>query len=91
MEAAEKASLKGTGKGGAGGNGLMVVGADGKEKVKTEREKAMEKGERFEIMANVVWAEIGKAIMDELGSTVFAAGKPEEFRKVRCTDWYPVV
>ena len=36
----------------------------------------------FEIMANVVWAEIGKAIMDELGNVVFAVGKPDEFRKV---------
>lgn len=36
----------------------------------------------FEIMANVVWAEIGQAIMDELGSVVFAAGKTDEFRKV---------
>ncbi|OCH93776.1 COG complex component [Obba rivulosa] len=35
----------------------------------------------FEIMANVIWAEIGRAIMDELGSVVFAAGKPDEFRK----------
>lgn len=35
----------------------------------------------FEIMANVVWAEVGKAIMDELGGTVFAVGKPDEFRK----------
>ncbi|OBZ70879.1 Conserved oligomeric Golgi complex subunit 2 [Grifola frondosa] len=35
----------------------------------------------FEIMANVVWAEVGRAIMDELGSVVFAAGKPDEFRK----------
>ena len=36
----------------------------------------------FEIMANVVWAETGQAIMDELGSVVFAAGKTDEFRKV---------
>lgn len=36
----------------------------------------------FEIMANVVWAEIGQAIMSELGSVVFAAGKTDEFRKV---------
>ena len=36
----------------------------------------------FEIMANVVWAEIGQAIMDELGSVIFAAGKTDEFRKV---------
>ncbi|KAI0029977.1 COG complex component [Vararia minispora EC-137] len=35
----------------------------------------------FEILANVVWAEVGRAIMDELGSVVFAAGKPNEFRK----------
>lgn len=33
-------------------------------------------------MANVVWAEIGQAIMDELGSVVFAAGKTDEFRHV---------
>jgi conserved oligomeric Golgi complex subunit 2 len=42
-----------------------------------------EGGSGFEIMANVVWAEIGKAIMDELGSVVFSAGKADEFRKVR--------
>lgn len=36
----------------------------------------------FDIMANVVWAEIGQAIMDELGSVVFAAGKTDEFKKV---------
>lgn len=33
-------------------------------------------------MANVIWPEIGQAIMDELGSVVFAAGKPDEFLKV---------
>ena len=36
----------------------------------------------FEIMANVVWSEIGRALMDELGGVIFAAGKPDEFRKV---------
>lgn len=36
----------------------------------------------FNILANVVWAEIGRAILDDLGSVVFAAGKPSEFRKV---------
>jgi hypothetical protein len=36
----------------------------------------------FDIMANVVWTEICQAIMDELGSIVFAAGKTDEFRKV---------
>ena len=37
----------------------------------------------FEVMANVVWSEIGRALMDELGSVIFAAGKPDEFRRVR--------
>lgn len=37
----------------------------------------------FDIMANVVWAEIGRAIMEELGTIVFAPGNPSEFRKVR--------
>jgi conserved oligomeric Golgi complex subunit 2 len=47
-------------------------------------EKSSRKGDggSFEIMANVVWAEISRAIMDELGNVVFAAGKPDEFRKV---------
>ncbi|KAH9929602.1 COG complex component [Epithele typhae] len=35
----------------------------------------------FDIMANVVWSEIGRSLMDELGSVIFAAGKPDEFRK----------
>ncbi|KAL1672422.1 hypothetical protein EV122DRAFT_271632 [Schizophyllum commune] len=35
----------------------------------------------FEIMANVVWAEIGNSIIEELGTVVFAAGRPNEFRK----------
>ncbi|KAI0316446.1 COG complex component [Amylostereum chailletii] len=42
---------------------------------------ASNKADVFDIMANVVWAEVGRAIMDELGSVVFAAGKPNEFRK----------
>ena len=43
-----------------------------------------EEGGGFEIMANVVWSEIGRALMDELGGVIFAAGKPDEFRKVSC-------
>jgi hypothetical protein len=39
----------------------------------------------FEIMTNVVWAEVGKAIMDELGTVVFAPGNPNEFRKHHST------
>jgi hypothetical protein len=43
----------------------------------------------FEIFANVVWAELARALTDELGNTLFAAGRPDEFRKVRalCTDF----
>ncbi|KAI9569693.1 oligomeric golgi complex component, COG2-domain-containing protein [Boletus coccyginus] len=37
--------------------------------------------EGFDIMANVIWPEIGQAIMDELGLVVFAAGNPDEFLK----------
>ncbi|GLB37458.1 putative protein with domain of unknown function (DUF3510) [Lyophyllum shimeji] len=40
-------------------------------------------GKGFEIMANVIWEEFGRAIMDELGGTVFASGRPNEFRKHR--------
>ncbi|EJD02931.1 COG complex component [Fomitiporia mediterranea MF3/22] len=35
----------------------------------------------FDILSNVIWAEVSRAIMDDLGSSVFAAGKPDEFRK----------
>jgi len=33
-------------------------------------------------MANVVWADVGRALMDELGALIFAAGKPVEFKAV---------
>jgi hypothetical protein len=36
----------------------------------------------FEIMANVIWAEIGQALMEELGSVIFSAGQPAEFKQV---------
>jgi hypothetical protein len=36
----------------------------------------------FEIMANVIWAEIGQALMEELGATIFSVGRPAEFKKV---------
>ncbi|KAF8161129.1 COG complex component [Crassisporium funariophilum] len=35
----------------------------------------------FEIMANVIWDEFGRSIMDEIGGVVFAAGRPNDFRK----------
>lgn len=37
--------------------------------------------ERFHIMANVIWEEFARSIMDDLGSTVFAAGRPSEFKR----------
>ncbi|KAG5648483.1 hypothetical protein DXG03_003094 [Asterophora parasitica] len=40
-------------------------------------------GKGFEIMANVIWEELGRAIIDELGGIVFASGRPNDFRKVR--------
>ena len=36
----------------------------------------------FQIMSDVVWEELGRAIMDEIGTIVFAAGNPKEFRMV---------
>ena len=41
------------------------------------------KGQGFEIMANVIWGEIGHAIMNELGGIVFSVGRPDDFRTVR--------
>lgn len=43
---------------------------------------ATENPERIEIIANVVWTELARALMDELGSVVFAVGRPDEFRQV---------
>ena len=37
----------------------------------------------FQILTNVVWSEISRAIVDEIGSVVFAAGRPNNFCKVR--------
>ncbi|KAG6861087.1 hypothetical protein C0995_004024 [Termitomyces sp. Mi166 len=37
--------------------------------------------QEFEIMANVIWEEIGRAMIDELGGVIFASGRPNEFRK----------
>jgi hypothetical protein len=48
-----------------------------------ERAARRDESGGFDIMANVVWPEIGRTIMDELGSVIFAAGKPDQFRKVR--------
>ncbi|EUC64334.1 COG (oligomeric) complex component, COG2 protein, partial [Rhizoctonia solani AG-3 Rhs1AP] len=42
---------------------------------------ATENPERIEIIANMVWVELARALMDELGSTVFAVGRPDELRQ----------
>lgn len=36
----------------------------------------------YNLLSNVVWDEIGRSIIDEIGAQVFAAGKPTELRKV---------
>lgn len=72
MELAEKVGVKSTAKTSMGKAALLGSAAPPQK----------ESVGGFEIMANVVWSEIGKAVMDELGSTVFAVGKPDEFRKV---------
>ncbi|KIY73086.1 COG complex component [Cylindrobasidium torrendii FP15055 ss-10] len=42
---------------------------------------AFEETKGFQLMANVVWDEFGRGIMDELGHAVFSVGKPNIFRK----------
>ena len=42
----------------------------------------------FEIMANVIWEEIGRAMIDELGGYIFASGRPNEFRKVSIQNYH---
>ena len=37
----------------------------------------------FQILTNVVWSEISRAIVDEIGSVIFAAGRPNDFCMVR--------
>ncbi|KAF7376188.1 Conserved oligomeric Golgi complex subunit 2 [Mycena sanguinolenta] len=73
MGIAEKVSLRSVS---AGRKDKSLVAALPAEKSNGE---AADDG--FEIMANVVWEEFGRAIMDELGHVVFAAGRPNEFRK----------
>ena len=86
MEIGEKVCVRGVrvvgDKGLGSGKDLSKVLAAGKDKKAEGQEK--ESREVFEIMANVVWAEFGRAIMDEMGGVVFAAGRPDEFRKVPC-------
>jgi conserved oligomeric Golgi complex subunit 2 len=84
MEVAERVSLRGVRGGVVGAKGLgkdmLTMPGSGKHTENVSGKKDSLEG--FEIMANVVWAEFGRAIMDEMGSVVFAAGRPGEFRKV---------
>ena len=41
----------------------------------------------FDILSNVIWVEVSRAIIDDLGHSVFASGKTDEFRKVRGCFW----
>lgn len=48
----------------------------------SEKMREEDDEEGFDIIGRVLWAEIGRAIMDELGSIIFAAGRPDDFQKV---------
>lgn len=49
--------------------------------LRSERISATSGENTFQIMANVVAAEFFLALTDELGSVIFVAGHPDEFRK----------
>ncbi|KAJ3548647.1 hypothetical protein NM688_g5267 [Phlebia brevispora] len=77
MEIAEKVSVKTASRMTTSASRTPLLPAADVPVAKTKEEQ--EGG--FEIMANVVWGGIGKAIMDDLGSIVFAAGNTDDFRK----------
>lgn len=76
MEIAERVSLK------AGSTKSQLSIALGNHDLGDARQVSVD---GFEIMTNVVWAEIGRAIIDELGTVVFAPGNPDKFRKHHST------
>ena len=47
------------------------------------QEKRESDNSYFDIMATVIWPEIGNALLEDLGETIFATGKPDELFKVR--------
>ncbi|KAI0058099.1 COG complex component [Artomyces pyxidatus] len=77
MDIADKITVKAGTKAGAGA--LVETGMPPPMTMEATHASGEHRG--FEILANVVWAEVGRAIMDELGGVVFAAGKPDDFRK----------
>jgi hypothetical protein len=66
---------------------IMDVAERISSRIGQEVDSADAKG--FEVLANVIWVEIARALMDELGSALFAAGRPDEFRKVRLSPLDP--
>jgi hypothetical protein len=55
---------------------------DGAVGVEDDEAEAKWLKSRFEIMGRVVWPEVGKALMDDLGTMLFTAGRPDDFQKV---------
>jgi hypothetical protein len=43
----------------------------------------------FQILAHVVWEEVANAVINDLGEVVFAAGRPNDLRKVRAAINFP--
>ncbi|KAH7888658.1 oligomeric golgi complex component, COG2-domain-containing protein [Phlebopus sp. FC_14] len=72
MELAERVSLKAS---------PRQVDSASLATLPRDLDASVQKRDGFDIMANIVWPEIGQALMDELGTVVFAAGKPDEFLK----------
>lgn len=60
---------------------LNMANAGSKE---TSRAREDEDERGFEILANVVWEEFGRAIMDDLGSVVFSSGRPADVGGSSC-------
>jgi len=52
-----------------------------RDEIHMEVSRCVEESRGFQIMSNVVWDELGKSLMDEIGAVVFAAGNPKEFRQ----------
>ncbi|KAL0956582.1 hypothetical protein HGRIS_002720 [Hohenbuehelia grisea] len=73
MEIAEQVAIKSTTD--ARQDGLLSDTTQVMDRVREQGD------EGFHIMANVVWAELGSSIMDELGNVIFASGRPNEFRQ----------
>lgn len=41
--------------------------------------------ETFEILSNVIWPELSRALTVELGTMIFGAGRPDDFRQVNAS------